>query len=77
MSWALTYWSVDVEEGSDEVDEADEEGESDNGEGIGDGAQWTVFLDAGVAAMRVNVSEFSQSDTAWRVNNKQVTWSRQ
>lgn len=37
------------------MDDADEEGESDNGEGIGDGAQWTVFLGAGVAAMRVDV----------------------
>jgi hypothetical protein len=32
------------------VDADDEESES--GEGIGDGAQWTVFFGAGVAAMR-------------------------
>jgi hypothetical protein len=56
MSWALMYWIVDVEEGIDDVDDADE-GESDNGEGIGEGAQWTVFLDAGVAAMAMRVDD--------------------
>ena len=48
------------------MDDADE-GESDND---GDGAQWTVFLGAGVAAMRVDDSKL-----AWpsRVDDKQVT----
>jgi hypothetical protein len=51
MSCALMYWIVD-----DEVnDDDDEEDESERGEGIGEGAQWTEFFVAGVAAMQVNV----------------------
>jgi hypothetical protein len=47
------YWSVEVEDGIDETEDA-EEGESESGDRIGEGAQWTVFLCAGVSAMRVD-----------------------
>jgi hypothetical protein len=47
------YWIVD----DDEVNEDDEDWdkESERGDGMGEGAQWTVFFVPGVAAMRVNV----------------------
>jgi hypothetical protein len=70
MSWALMYWIVDVEVGIDDVDDADE-GESDKGEGIGEGAQWTVFLGAGVAAMAMRVD-----DVRSLINHKRRSASR-
>jgi len=54
------------------VDADDEESES--GEGIGDGAQWTVFFGAGVAAMG---KQAGRRSTACASFQHPVTWSRQ
>jgi hypothetical protein len=49
--------------------DADEE-ESDSGEGIGDGAQWTVFFGAGVAAMRKQAGRRSTVNRARHSNTQ-------
>ena len=49
MSCELIYWIVDDDEVNE--DEEDWDKASERGDKFGDGAQWTEFLAAGVAAM--------------------------
>ena len=56
--------------------DADEQ-ESESVEGTGEGAQWTVFFGAGVAAMRAELYEPQQRRACRIQPHTHITWSRQ